>query len=253
MKLLLTSAAVAALVFASVPASAQHAHGGGGHGGGGFHGGGSFHGGGGFRGGYRGGYYGPRGGLYFGFGAPYYYSPYYYGPPDYYYGYPSYPPYSTYDYDDQDDYGPPPPPPPPERDYSSAQPRSNWHVTHQGDETDFELPDSVLFALDSAHVSKDADKVLQEIADAAHDRPGARLVVEGYTDTSGSHEHNATLSRERADAVAAVLARQGVEKERISTEGLGETHLAVQTGDGVREPRNRRVLIRLIGGRQAER
>ena len=52
----------------------------------------------------------------------------------------------------------------------------------------------------------------------------------------------------RADAVAAVLARKGVERERIKTEGLGETHLAVQTGDGVREPRNRRVIIRLIGG-----
>jgi outer membrane protein OmpA-like peptidoglycan-associated protein len=37
-----------------------------------------------------------------------------------------------------------------------------------------------------------------------------------------------------------------VERERIKTEGLGETHLAVQTGEGVREPRNRRVVVRLI-------
>ena len=57
-------------------------------------------------------------------------------------------------------------------------------------------------------------------------------------------------SRARSEAVAAVLARQGVERERIKTEGLGETHLAVQTGDGVREPRNRRVIIRLIDSRE---
>ena len=57
-------------------------------------------------------------------------------------------------------------------------------------------------------------------------------------------------ARARAEAVTAVLARMGVERERIRTEGLGESHLAVETGDGVREPRNRRVIIRLIGGRQ---
>ena len=247
MKILLGTAAIVAVVLATAPAFAQRGHGGGGfHGGGGLHGGGGFHGGGGYRGGFRGGY-GSRGGVYFGFGAPYY--PSYYGP-SYYYGYP-YPPYPTYDYyDDAPDYAPPPPPP--ERE-TSAPPRSNWHVTHRENETDFELPDSVLFALDSAKVSKDADQVLQEIADAAHDRPEARLVVEGHTDTSGSHEHNAELSRARSEAVAAVLARQGVERERIKSEGLGETHLAVQTGNGVREPRNRRVIIRLIDGNSAER
>jgi OOP family OmpA-OmpF porin len=78
-------------------------------------------------------------------------------------------------------------------------------------------------------------------------------VVEGHTDTSGAREHNEELSRARAEAVAAVLARMGVERERIRPEGLGETHLAVQTGDGVRESRNRRVVIRLIGGNTAQR
>ena len=42
-------------------------------------------------------------------------------------------------------------------------------MTQREGETDFELPDNVLFDLDSAHVSRDADQVLQEIADAAHD------------------------------------------------------------------------------------
>ena len=119
-------------------------------------------------------------------------------------------------------------------------------MTQREGETDFELPDNVLFNLDSAHVSRDADQVLQEIADAAHDFPGASLVVEGHTDTSGTHEHNQALSDARARAVADVLVREGVERDRIRTEGMGETGLAVQTGDGVREPRNRRVVVRLI-------
>jgi OOP family OmpA-OmpF porin len=77
--------------------------------------------------------------------------------------------------------------------------------------------------------------------------------VEGHTDTSGTHEHNQALSDARARAVADVLAREGVERDRIRTEGMGEAGLAVQTGDGVREPRNRRVVVRLINGNMARR
>ena len=178
-----------------------------------------------------------------------YYDPFYYSP--YYYGAPYYP---YYGYGDDYDYGAPPAPPPPPPDqqgYNGPPPdqqqQSPWHVTQREGETDYELPDSVLFALDSAHVSRDADQVLQEIADAAHDSPRADLVVEGHQDTSGTHEHNQALSDARARAVADVLVRLGVERNRIRTEGMGESGLAVQTGDGVREARNRRVIIRVIG------
>jgi outer membrane protein OmpA-like peptidoglycan-associated protein len=177
-----------------------------------------------------------------GYGPPYYgpawYPPYAYGPGPY--G-PAYPPYPAYMPPSPPYYYPremaAPPPPPPPRDY---------RVTRRQGETDYELPDSVLFALDSAVVSKDADSVLSDIAQAAKDQPGARLVIEGHTDTSGDAAHNRRLSQARARAVADVLQREGVSRGRIRTEGLGETDLAVRTGDNVREPRNRRVIIRLM-------
>ena len=78
-------------------------------------------------------------------------------------------------------------------------------------------------------------------------------MVEGHTDTSGTREHNQALSDARARAVADVLVREGVARERVRTEGMGETGLAVQTGDGVREPRNRRVVVRLIDGDMSRR
>jgi outer membrane protein OmpA-like peptidoglycan-associated protein len=46
--------------------------------------------------------------------------------------------------------------------------------------------------------------------------------------------------------VAGVLVRQGVKPDRILARGYGETVLAVKTGNGVREPRNRRVVIRIL-------
>ena len=55
-----------------------------------------------------------------------------------------------------------------------------------------------------------------------------------------------TLSQARAERVADVLVRQGIKPERILARGYGETRLAVKTGNGVKEPRNRRVVIRLL-------
>jgi OmpA-OmpF porin, OOP family len=147
---------------------------------------------------------------------------------------------------------PPPPAPPPETQGYNEPAPSPWHVTRQPGETDYELPDSVLFGLDSAEISPDAGTVLQEIADAARDRPGASLVVEGHTDTSGTREHNQALSDARARAVAGALSRDGVARSRIRSVGLGETQLAVQTGEEVREARNRRVVVRLLDGNTAQ-
>jgi outer membrane protein OmpA-like peptidoglycan-associated protein len=170
-----------------------------------------------------------------GYAPPYYYGPAWYPPSPYGPGpygppYPPYPPPPYYYY--QRDAAAPPPPP--------------RRVTRREDETDYELPDNVLFALNSSVVSRDADGVLDQIAQAARDQPGASLVVEGHTDTSGDRERNRKLSDARARAVADVLVRQGVARSRIRTEGLGESDLAVQTGNNVREARNRRVIIRLM-------
>jgi outer membrane protein OmpA-like peptidoglycan-associated protein len=262
--------AVAALVLAAAPASAQHHGGGGGggfhgggggwHGGGGFHGGGGgWHGGGGFHGGFgfHGGGFraGPRFGFGFGYCCGFYGQPYYdpfWG--SYYYGPPNYPYYGYYDYG-----APPPPPAPDAQGYNAPPPstdeqqQSPLRMTRRDGETDYELPDSIMFNQDSAQVSPNAGRILQDIADAARDQPGASLVVEGHTDTAGTREHNQALSDARARAVAEVLVREGVALERIRTEGMGEEGLAVQTGEGVVEPRNRRVVVRLISNNSAGR
>ena len=77
--------------------------------------------------------------------------------------------------------------------------------------------------------------------------------VNGFTDTSGTSEHNQRLSEDRAYAVADELARDGVDRRRIQAQGYGESRLAVPTPDGVREPRNRRVEIVLEAPRRSGR
>jgi len=126
-----------------------------------------------------------------------------------------------------------------------------WLVTHRAGETDYEMGDRVLFASDSARVSDRAYDLIASVAADARRNTRARVEVQGFTDTSGNHEYNMTLSQARAEHVADLLVRHGVKPERILARGYGETRLAVRTGDGVKEARNRRVIIRILDARSS--
>jgi len=73
----------------------------------------------------------------------------------------------------------------------------------------------------------------------------AAVTIVGHTDTSGSPKYNQRLSECRADAAKTNMVGKGVPDTAISTSGKGETELMVQTGDGVKEPQNRRATIDL--------
>jgi hypothetical protein len=85
--------------------------------------------------------------------------------------------------------------------------------------------------------------VLEQARDAWKARQAARVTATGHTDTSGTEAYNMALSLRRANAVKDALVRLGVPAAAITTVGRGEQGLLVQTGDGVREPQNRRVEI----------
>jgi outer membrane protein OmpA-like peptidoglycan-associated protein len=109
---------------------------------------------------------------------------------------------------------------------------------------------TVRFATGSAELTDQARRVLDELGKAltSEDLRPFRFRIEGHTDTVGSPAMNQALSERRAAAVRDYLtSRFGVEGARLVTIGLGQTRLAVPTGDNVDEPRNRRVQIVNIG------
>ena len=75
------------------------------------------------------------------------------------------------------------------------------------------------------------------------------MVVTGHTDSVGTNAYNQRLSIRRADAVKNFLAGKGVEKNRIYTEGKGETSPTADntTADG--RAKNRRVSVEAFGTR----
>ncbi|MCE1178163.1 MAG: OmpA family protein [Micrococcales bacterium] len=68
--------------------------------------------------------------------------------------------------------------------------------------------------------------------------------VEGHTDDTGTTAHNLTLSKQRAEAVAAWLKGEGgIEASRIATKGHGESVPAGPNASAADRAKNRRVVI----------
>lgn len=103
----------------------------------------------------------------------------------------------------------------------------------------------VFFDYNATDITANGQRVVAEAAAAARSAPNATVVVAGHTDTTGSPQYNQTLSMRRANTVRDALVAAGIPANRIVSEARGESQPLVPTGDGVREPSNRRAEIRL--------
>jgi OmpA-OmpF porin, OOP family len=103
----------------------------------------------------------------------------------------------------------------------------------------------VFFGFNKYNLTSDAQAVVAEAASAAKSQGAASIIVVGHTDTVGGNSYNQKLSEKRAGAVKDELVRLGIDAGKITASGKGETELLVQTGEGVKEPQNRRATIDL--------
>jgi OmpA-OmpF porin, OOP family len=116
---------------------------------------------------------------------------------------------------------PPPAPPPPARQYV------------------------IYFGFNKCNITADADTVLSDAAASARQLGSVAIKIVGHTDTVGSQRANQRLSECRAGAAKTNLVNKGIPAGSISATGAGETQLVVQTGDGMKEPQNRRATVDL--------
>ena len=99
----------------------------------------------------------------------------------------------------------------------------------------------VFFDWDSTRLNNQSMTVIGQAASAFKSRNGTGITAAGHTDTSGGDAYNMALSLRRANVVKDALVQQGVPAGAVNAVGVGKAGLLVQTGDGVREPQNRRV------------
>ena len=70
---------------------------------------------------------------------------------------------------------------------------------------------------------------------------GARIKLIGHTDNIGSYGFNINLSRNRAKVVMEYLVKQGVARDKITTEGFGSNRPAADNTTEQGRAKNRRV------------
>jgi outer membrane protein OmpA-like peptidoglycan-associated protein len=102
----------------------------------------------------------------------------------------------------------------------------------------------LLYFMTGTDILTDDSKVeLSRMLDELRARPAPDILVIGHTDRVGDLEANDRLSLQRAQRVKADLEGQNISALRVQAAGRGEREPLVPTGDGVDEPRNRRVEI----------
>ena len=104
---------------------------------------------------------------------------------------------------------------------------------------------TVYFDFDSWTLKAEQLKVLDDVIASARSGGQANIIIVGHTDTSGSAEYNQKLSVKRANVVVEALVQMGARRAALHASGVGETDLAVETGDNVKEAKNRRTVITL--------
>jgi OmpA-OmpF porin, OOP family len=110
-------------------------------------------------------------------------------------------------------------------------------------------PFLVFFDWDQAAVTSEAQAILRSAVSSFRETGQASISVSGYADRSGDGTYNEGLSMKRANSVKQFLIQSGLAADTISVESFGERNPLVDTADGVREPQNRRVEIKLSRSR----
>ena len=110
-----------------------------------------------------------------------------------------------------------------------------------------QLEADTLFDFDKAVIKPDGKVVLNQVVASLAAINYEVVIVVGHTDSVGTEAYNQKLSERRANAVKAFLVSKGIAKDRIYSEGKGETQPVASNKTKQGRAMNRRVVIEVIG------
>jgi outer membrane protein OmpA-like peptidoglycan-associated protein len=101
----------------------------------------------------------------------------------------------------------------------------------------------IIFASRSSALTARASRKAEDLVRATEPCPSAVLAVDGHTDATGPEAMNATLSLQRAQAVASALTKAGIAPARIQVAGFGSSRPVASNGEETGRAKNRRIEI----------
>jgi OOP family OmpA-OmpF porin len=118
-------------------------------------------------------------------------------------------------------------------------------------DTNIEILDKVYFEFNSAVIQKRSYDILDAVGSTLQGNPDISLVeIQGHTDERGNDAYNLDLSNKRAASVRQYLIDKGVDGNRLTSQGYGETQPVDKHHNEKAYSKNRRVefLILKRGG-----
>jgi outer membrane protein OmpA-like peptidoglycan-associated protein len=101
----------------------------------------------------------------------------------------------------------------------------------------------VLFGTDLARLNAEGMRSAQKLADVMQQNPQRTVLVEGFTDSTGTAAHNQELSERRAGEVKRALFEMGVTAQRVEVRGYGQSYPVAANDTSANRQLNRRVEI----------
>ncbi|WP_426112111.1 OmpA family protein [Pseudomonas sp. DSP3-2-2] len=108
----------------------------------------------------------------------------------------------------------------------------------------------VLFDLNKAELRSSGLTNVSQLAKFLQDNPDRKVIVEGYTDSSGSAAYNQSLSERRAGSVRNALVQMGVDPARIVAQGYGKEYPVADNTSNSGRAQNRRVEVTISNDNQ---
>lgn len=119
----------------------------------------------------------------------------------------------------------------------------NAKVERVGEGIKITFASGILFDVNSDKLRPEARDNITNLAHVLNKYKDTEIMVQGYTDSTGSAQYNQKLSQERAGSVGSVLRGDGVQSGRITESGMGEEHPAADNGTAAGRQANRRVEV----------
>ena len=105
------------------------------------------------------------------------------------------------------------------------------------------LKNDILFSIGSAELSADSLQTLTDLNRVLKKYPKNRIVVQGYTDSTGTDAINNKLSQQRAKAVYDFLLGSGLKTLSINYVGYGSSNPVASNDTAEGRAKNRRVVL----------
>lgn len=107
----------------------------------------------------------------------------------------------------------------------------------------------IYFYNNSTKIKKRSYPILDKIIDISKDCRDTKIVIAGYTDSSGSKRNNLKVSRKRANSVKEYFIKKGIKRDRLEAVGYGEANPIASNKTAKGREKNRRIEIKIKGER----